>query len=108
MRATALNSGDVRLMRGEPLLVRLFFGLRRPKRPGRGMDVAGVVVACGPDVTAFAPGDEVVGELPGGGMALYVLAPYAIVAFSVFTFVRDYGAQNWGNARTPAKHYAVR
>ncbi len=30
--------------------------------------------------------------------ALYVLAPYAIVAFSVFTFVRDYGAQNWGNA----------
>ena len=30
--------------------------------------------------------------------ALYVLAPYAMVAFSVFTFVRDFGAQNWGNA----------
>ncbi|WP_141399190.1 glycosyltransferase family 2 protein, partial [Curtobacterium sp. 'Ferrero'] len=30
--------------------------------------------------------------------ALYVLAPYAMVAFSVFTFVRDYQAQNWGNA----------
>ena len=75
VRATALNSGDVRLMRGEPLLVRLFFGLRRPTRPGRGMDVAGVVVACGPNVAAFAPGDEVVGELPGGGLAPYVLAP---------------------------------
>ncbi|MBA8989997.1 cellulose synthase/poly-beta-1,6-N-acetylglucosamine synthase-like glycosyltransferase [Curtobacterium pusillum] len=30
--------------------------------------------------------------------ALYVLAPYAMVVFSVFTFVRDFGAQNWGNA----------
>ncbi len=30
--------------------------------------------------------------------ALYVLAPYAMVVFSVFTFVRDYQAQNWGNA----------
>jgi len=30
--------------------------------------------------------------------ALYVLAPYAIVVFSVFTFVRDFGAENWGNA----------
>ncbi|WP_083527930.1 glycosyltransferase family 2 protein [Curtobacterium ammoniigenes] len=29
---------------------------------------------------------------------LYVVAPYAIVAFSVFTFVRDYYAANWGNA----------
>ncbi|PJJ62419.1 glycosyltransferase family 2 protein [Compostimonas suwonensis] len=29
---------------------------------------------------------------------LYVLAPYLIVAFSAFTFWRDYNAQNWGNA----------
>ncbi len=27
--ATSLNSADVRIMRGEPLLVRLAFGLRR-------------------------------------------------------------------------------
>jgi cellulose synthase (UDP-forming) len=29
---------------------------------------------------------------------LYVVAPYAIVAFSAFTLYRDYVAQNWGNA----------
>jgi cellulose synthase/poly-beta-1,6-N-acetylglucosamine synthase-like glycosyltransferase len=29
---------------------------------------------------------------------IYVLAPYAIVAFSLFTLYRDYLAQNWGNA----------
>lgn len=73
--ATSLNSGDVRLMRGEPLLVRAAFGLRRPKHPGRGMDVAGTVVGIGAGVTAFAVGDEVVGELPGGGLAPFVVAP---------------------------------
>jgi hypothetical protein len=30
--------------------------------------------------------------------ALYVLAPIAIIAFSAFTFVRDYRLENWGNA----------
>lgn len=75
VRATSLNSGDVRLMRGEPLLVRLFFGLRRPRQTGRGMDVAGTVVATGPDAAGFAVGDEVVGELPGGGLAEFVAAP---------------------------------
>ncbi|OIH92772.1 glycosyltransferase family 2 protein [Curtobacterium sp. MCBA15_001] len=30
--------------------------------------------------------------------ALYVLAPFAMVAFSVFTFLRDVHAGNWGNA----------
>jgi cellulose synthase (UDP-forming) len=29
---------------------------------------------------------------------LYVVAPYVIVAFSIFTFWRDFSAQNWGNA----------
>ncbi|HMH59017.1 MAG TPA: glycosyltransferase family 2 protein, partial [Galbitalea sp.] len=29
---------------------------------------------------------------------IYVVAPYAIVAFSLFTLYRDYLAQNWGNA----------
>lgn len=78
VRATALNAGDVHLMRGEPLLVRLFFGLRRPRIAVRGMDVAGTVHALGEqrlDTSApFALGDEVMGELPGGGLAEYVVA----------------------------------
>jgi NADPH:quinone reductase-like Zn-dependent oxidoreductase len=74
IRATALNNGDIRVLRGEPQLVRLAFGLRRPKQPVRGMDVAAAVVARGEGVSEFAVGDEVVVELPGGGG----LAPYAI------------------------------
>jgi NADPH:quinone reductase-like Zn-dependent oxidoreductase len=75
-RVTALNNGDVRVMRGEPRLVRAAFGLRRPKQPVRGMDVAATVVAIGDGVTGFAVGDEVFTELPGGGgLARFALAP---------------------------------
>jgi NADPH:quinone reductase-like Zn-dependent oxidoreductase len=77
VRAVSLNSGDVHVMRGDPLLVRTVFGLRRPKHAVRGMDVAGTVVAVGPDTTSIGVGDEVVGELPGGGLADYALAPAA-------------------------------
>ncbi|MEU1972583.1 NAD(P)-dependent alcohol dehydrogenase [Microbacterium sp. NPDC019599] len=77
VRATAINAGDTLVMRGVPLIVRLAFGLRRTRRSTPGMDVAGTVVAVGPEVTGFVVGDEVVGELPGGGLAPYTLAPVA-------------------------------
>lgn len=59
--AVSINSGDIHLMRGEPRLVRLFLGLRRPRVAGRGMDLAGTVVAVGTGVTGIAVGDRVVG-----------------------------------------------
>ncbi|MFB7883451.1 NAD(P)-dependent alcohol dehydrogenase [Microbacterium sp. NPDC056057] len=76
LRATGLNNGDIRVMRGEPLLVRLAFGLRRPRQAVRGMDAAATVVGIGDGVTELAVGDEVVGELPaGGGLAMYAVCP---------------------------------
>ncbi|WP_243076508.1 NAD(P)-dependent alcohol dehydrogenase [Microbacterium sp. SS28] len=75
VRATGLNAADTHLMRGEPLLLRLIFGLRRPKHAVRGMDVAGTVVGVGEGVADLALGDEVVGELPGGGLGSYCMAP---------------------------------
>ncbi len=61
VEAVSLNSADVHLMRGTPAMLRLFFGLRRPRVPGRGMDVAGTVVATGARVDTFRVGDAVVG-----------------------------------------------
>ncbi|MFE7845830.1 NAD(P)-dependent alcohol dehydrogenase [Microbacterium sp. NPDC057407] len=76
LRATGLNNGDTRVMRGEPLVVRTAFGWRRPRQPVRGMDAAATVVALGDAVSGFAVGDEVVCELPGGGgLATYAVAP---------------------------------
>ncbi|WP_341955505.1 NAD(P)-dependent alcohol dehydrogenase [Microbacterium sp. LWH13-1.2] len=76
VEATSLNAGDVRLMLGDPLLVRPVFGLTRPKYPVRGMEVAGTVVAVGPNAIGAELGERVVGELVGGGgLASHVAVP---------------------------------
>ena len=72
VRATSLNALDWHFLTGTPYVMRLLFGLRRPKRFVRGADVAGVVVAVGTDVTRFRVGDQVFGEAPGGGCAGYL------------------------------------
>ncbi len=73
VRAAGVNMADWHLMTGRPLLVRAFLGMRAPKRRVRGQDVAGVIDAVGPGVTAFAVGDEVFGEA-GGSFAEFVVA----------------------------------
>lgn len=62
VRAAGLDRGVWHLVHGLPYAVRLAgFGIRRPKQPVPGMDLAGVVEAVGSDVTRFRPGDEVFG-----------------------------------------------
>jgi NADPH:quinone reductase-like Zn-dependent oxidoreductase len=61
VRAAGLARGDWHLMTGRPYLLRLGFGVRRPRNPVAGGDLAGTVVAVGPAVTRFAVGDEVFG-----------------------------------------------
>lgn len=63
LRATSVNTPDWITVSGVPAILRLGSGLRRPKQPVRGTDVAGVVVAAGPGVTDLRPGDEVFGSL---------------------------------------------
>jgi len=75
--ATALNSADARVMRGDPLILRLGFGLRRPRTAVQGRDVAGTVVAAGAAVTTLRVGDAVLGEISGGGLAPYAAVPAA-------------------------------
>src|SRR6476646_3069587 len=60
VHAAGLDRGTWHLMAGQAYLIRLMgFGLRAPKNPVPGLDVAGTVEAVGPNVTRFAPGDEV-------------------------------------------------
>ncbi len=61
VHAAGLDRGTWHLMTGKPYLGRLAFGIRRPKNPVPGIDVAGTVVGVGPAVTRFAVGDEVYG-----------------------------------------------
>ncbi len=78
VHAAGLNAADWHVLRADPFIVRMSMGLRRPKIKGLGADVAGVVEAVGPDVTDYAVGDEVLGELRScgfGACAEYVAAP---------------------------------
>jgi NADPH:quinone reductase-like Zn-dependent oxidoreductase len=61
VHAAGLDRGTWHLMAGLPYAARLVAGLRAPKNPVPGLDVAGVVVSVGSDVTRFRPGDEVFG-----------------------------------------------
>jgi NADPH:quinone reductase-like Zn-dependent oxidoreductase len=65
VRAAGLDRGTWHLMAGVPYAARLMAGLRAPKNPVPGLDVAGVVVAVGSEVTRFQPGDEVFGVSKG-------------------------------------------
>jgi NADPH:quinone reductase-like Zn-dependent oxidoreductase len=61
VEAAGLDRGTWHLMTGLPYLGRLAFGLRRPKNPVPGRDLAGTVVAVGEAVTRFEVGDPVFG-----------------------------------------------
>jgi len=77
VRAAGLHRGDWHVMTGLPYMIRIVvpsLGLRKPKVPVRGMDVAGVVEAVGVNVTRFQPGEEVFGWCEGA-FAEYASAP---------------------------------
>ncbi len=73
--AASVHPGDYFVMTGEPYVVRLVFGLRRPRHGIPGRDLAGVVAAVGKDVTDLQPGDEVFGWSTAGTLAEYACVP---------------------------------
>ena len=76
VRASSANPWDWHFIRGEPLLVRPagLGGVRKPKFPVPGGDLAGTVQWAGSAVTAFKPGDEVYG-FGHGAFAEYIAVP---------------------------------
>ena len=77
IKATAVNSGDVRLRKADPFAVRLFFGLLKPKTSILGSVFSGEVESIGKQVSRFKAGDQVFGhtDMTFGAYAEYVSLP---------------------------------
>jgi NADPH:quinone reductase-like Zn-dependent oxidoreductase len=78
VHAASVNRADLDNLYPRWRFLRLVLGIRAPREHRLGIDVAGVVEACGPAVTRFQPGDRVFADLfehGTGAFAEYVCAP---------------------------------
>lgn len=83
VHAATVNRTDCGELRGRPFFIRLFYGLRRPRRTIFGLDFAGEVEAVGAGAVSFKQGDRVFGMCPSasnGAQAEYVAVPDRSVA----------------------------
>lgn len=113
--AASVNPLDWHELTGTPLLARLQGGLRRPKQPVLGVDVAGTVAAVGDGVTHMAPGDAVFGAASGAfaqfacakagsvapipqGVSMVDAATVAIAGVTALQALRDKGRVQAGHS----------
>jgi NADPH:quinone reductase-like Zn-dependent oxidoreductase len=104
VHAASVNALDWHMLRGKPVLVRLRFGLFRPKNRILGYDIAGRVEAVGKKVTQFKPGDEVFGGL---GFGLGGFAEYACIAEDGFVALKPSGTTFEEAAAVPAAAFTA-
>lgn len=71
VRAASVNTADLDFLTGYPPVVRVAFGLFRPRTTMMGADLAGTVESVGATVTEFGPGDEVWADLSGSGYGAF-------------------------------------
>jgi NADPH:quinone reductase-like Zn-dependent oxidoreductase len=79
VHAAAVGKGDWLTVEGLPYVARMRYGLRKPKHPVPGFDVAGRIEAVGSNVTQLQPDDEVFGWCDGS-FAEYASVPESQLA----------------------------
>jgi NADPH:quinone reductase-like Zn-dependent oxidoreductase len=78
VHAASVNRADLDYLEPRPRFIRFMIGVRAPRSPAIGIDVAGTVESVGPAVTRFRPGDAVFADLypfGQGAFAEFVAAP---------------------------------
>jgi NADPH:quinone reductase-like Zn-dependent oxidoreductase len=66
VHAAVVGPADCAFRKGEPFIIRLLYGLTRPRLSTPGVEFAGEVEAVGRDAEVFESGDQVYGMSPNG------------------------------------------
>lgn len=76
IHAAIVGPSDSAFRKGDPFIVRLIYGLRKPRQPILGTELSGKIDAVGKDVTQFKAGDQVYGlSTAAGAYAEYKCLP---------------------------------
>ncbi len=77
IHASSVSSGDARMRRADPFIIRLIFGFKRPRKSVLGVVLAGEIEAIGKSVSKYKIGDQVFGSsgMNFGAHAEYVSVP---------------------------------
>ncbi len=87
IHATAVNDYDWSLIRGKPYLLRLLYGILRPKHQIPGMELAGTIEELGANVNLFKIGDAVYGDISEYGFGSF--AEYVCINEKALTLKPD-------------------
>jgi NADPH:quinone reductase-like Zn-dependent oxidoreductase len=77
IHSSSVTSGDARIRRADPYMIRLIFGFKRPRKSVLGVVVAGEVESVGSKVSKFKVGDKVFGTT---GMSFGAHAQYQCIS----------------------------
>jgi NADPH:quinone reductase-like Zn-dependent oxidoreductase len=74
IHAATVTPSDSAFRKGDPFIIRLIYGLRKPRLATQGVEFAGEIEAVGGSVTRFRPGERVFGMSPDrfGAQAEYL------------------------------------
>jgi 2-desacetyl-2-hydroxyethyl bacteriochlorophyllide A dehydrogenase len=76
IHSSSVTSGDARIRRADPYIIRFIFGFKRPRKSVLGVVVAGEIESVGSEVTKFKVGDKVFGTT---GMSFGAHAEYQCI-----------------------------
>src|SRR5262245_50814224 len=79
VHAAVVGPSDCAFRKGDPFIIKLIYGLTRPRLSTPGVECAGEIEAVGKDVSLFKKGDQVFGMSPDrfGAHAEYMCLPEA-------------------------------
>lgn len=83
IHSTSINDWDWGMVRGKPFVIRMIYGLKKPKINIPGVDISGKIEALGNKVSSFKIGDEIycdLSECGFGGFAEYVCVPEKVLS----------------------------